>query len=153
MEHGKLGEIDGESIVLHRRPVLRSLIRTERIEPMVDLVKLVMGSDARFIRCALQSGAKAIVVEAFGRGNGTLAVVEGARKAVAAGLPVVVASRCPQGRAKPIYGKGGGKDLAQAGAIFAGDLTGVKVRVLLAVLLGAGAPPEALAERIAAVAG
>jgi L-asparaginase len=153
MEHGKLGEIDGESIVLHRRPVLRSTIRTERIEPAVDLVKLVMGSDARFIRCALRTGAKAIVVEAFGRGNGTLAVVGGVREAVAAGLPVVVASRCPQGRVKPIYGKGGGKDLAEAGAMFAGDLTGVKTRVLLAVLLGAGASQEALAEQIAAAAG
>jgi L-asparaginase len=76
MEHGKLGEIDGERIVLHRRPALRATIPTERIEPGVDLIKLVMGQDARFIRCALQSGARGIVVEGFGRGNATLGVVE-----------------------------------------------------------------------------
>lgn len=153
MEHGKLGEIDGERIVLHRRPVLRATIPTERIEPAVDLIKLVIGSDDRFIRCALQSSAKGIVVEGFGRGNATLAVVEGVRQAVAAGLPVVIASRCPQGRVKPIYGNGGGKDLAVAGAIFAGDLAGVKARVLLAVLLGAGLARKAIAERIAELAG
>jgi L-asparaginase len=153
MEHGKLGEVDGDRVVLHRRPALRTTVPTKRIEPAVDLVKLVMGSDARFIRCALQTGAKGIVVEAFGRGNGTLGVVEAVREAVAAGLLVVIVSRCPQGRVEPIYGKGGGKDLAAAGAIFAGDLTGVKARVLLAVLLGAGLSGATLAERIAELAG
>ncbi|MBV8398082.1 MAG: asparaginase, partial [Acetobacteraceae bacterium] len=153
MEHGKVGEIDGDRILLHRRPALRLTVSTERIEPAVDLLKLVMGSDARFIRFAFQSGAKGIVIEAFGRGNGTTSVVEGVREAIEAGTPVVIVSRCPQGRVKPIYGKGGGKDLAAAGAIFAGDLAGVKARVLLAVLLGAGLSGKGLTERIAELAG
>ncbi len=153
MEHGKLGEIDGDRIVLHRRPALRATIRTERVESSVDLVKLVMGSDARFIRCALQSGAKGLVLEAFGRGNGTLAVLAGVRDAIAAGTPVAVASRCPQGRVKPIYGNGGGGDLAKAGAIFTGDLAGVKARVLLSVLLGAGMSREEMTEKIGELAG
>jgi L-asparaginase len=58
------------------------------------------------------------------------------REAVAQGVPVVIASGCPSGRVEPIYGKGGGKDLADAGAIFAGDLKGPKARLLLMVLLG-----------------
>jgi L-asparaginase len=153
MEHGKLGEIDGERIILHRRPVLRAAFRADRVEPAVDLIKLVMGSDARFIRCAVQSGAKGLVIEGFGRGNATLAVVEGVREAIAAGVPVLVSSRCPQGRVRPIYGNGGGKDLAAAGAIFAGDLSGVKARVLLSVLLGAGMTHERIAATIAELAG
>ena len=153
MEHGKLGEIDGDHIVLHRRPALRATIRTERVEPSVDLVKLVMGSDARFIRCALQSGAQGLVLEAFGRGNATLAVLAGVRDAIAAETPVIVASRCPQGRVKPIYGNGGGRDLDKSGAIFAGDLAGVKARVLLSVLLGAGMSREEIAEKVAELAG
>lgn len=153
MEHGKLGEIDGDRIVLHRRPALRATIATDRIEPRVDLVKLVMGSDARFIRCALETGARGLVLEGFGRGNAPLAVVTGVREAVAAGVPVVVTSRCPQGRVKPIYGNGGGKDLAAAGAIFAGDLTGIKARILLSVLLGAGLPLPAVAAHVAGLAG
>ena len=80
-----------------------------------------------------------LVLEAFGRGNGPAALVPVVRAAVAAGVPVVVTSRCPTGRVEPIYGKGGGKDLADAGAIFAGDLKGPKARLLLMVLLvGAG---------------
>jgi L-asparaginase len=39
-------------------------------------------------------------------------------------VPVVITSRCPSGRVEPIYGNGGGRDLADTGAIFAGDLKG-----------------------------
>jgi L-asparaginase len=153
LEHGKLGEVDGERIVLHRRPVLRATIPTTQVEPAVELIRLVMGSDARFLRCALEGGARGIVLEAFGRGNATRAVVAGVREAVASGIAVVVTSRCPQGRVRPIYGDGGGKDLAEVGAIFAGDLAGVKARVLLSVLLGAGLSPAEVAERVAELAG
>jgi L-asparaginase len=42
-----------------------------------------------------------------------------------------------------MYGRGGGRDLAEAGALFAGDLAGPKARVLLQVALGAGLDPAA----------
>ena len=58
------------------------------------------------------------------------------RRAVDAGVIVVVTSRCPEGRVEPIYGGGGGgRDLKDAGALFAGDLKGPKARILLMVLL------------------
>ena len=67
------------------------------------------------------------------------------REAVAAGVAVVVCSRAPAGRVEPAYGRGGGADLADAGALFAGDLAGAKARILLEVALGAGIDPgEAL---------
>jgi L-asparaginase len=134
-DHGKLGDVDGEHVVIRARPLLRRSFHADSVEPAVDLVRLTMGSDARFIRHALESGAKAIVVEAFGRGNANHEVIAGIREAVAAKTPVVVTSRCPQGRVKPIYGDGGGRDVEAAGAIFAGDLQGPKARVLLSVLL------------------
>jgi L-asparaginase len=135
-EHGKLGEVDRGRVVVHRRPTLRRHFPTERIEPRVDLVKLVMGSDGRFMRCALDSGARGIVLEAFGRGNANHAILGEMEAARARGVPVLVTSRSPQGRVEPIYGDGGGKDVATAGGIFAGDLSGIKARVLLSVLLG-----------------
>jgi len=78
------------------------------------------------------------VVEAFGRGNVSPGALEGIRLCRDAGVPVLITSRCPQGRVQPIYGNGGGKDVAAAGAIFAGDLSGIKARILLSVLVGAG---------------
>ncbi len=152
-EHGKLGEIDGERVIVHRRPTLRRAFAAERIEPRVDLVKLVMGSDGRFVDHAVADGAKAIVLEAFGRGNATLAVVDAVRKAVEKDVLVVVTTRCPQGRVLPVYGNGGGKDLVAAGAVFAGDLSGIKARILLAVLLAGERPRSQVIDLIAALAG
>ena len=74
------------------------------------------------------------------------------RGAVAAGVAVVITSRCPTGRVEPIYGKGGGKDLADAGAIFAGDLKGPKARLLLMVLLSAPETRSHIAEIFAQLA-
>ncbi len=137
-EHGKLGEIDAGQVILQRRPALRRSVRTEAIEDQVDLIRLAMGSDERFMRCALASGARGIVLEAFGRGNVTPALLAPIRDAVRDGVPVLMTSRCPQGRVTPLYGGSGGKGVAAVGAIFAGDLSGIKARVLLALLLGAG---------------
>jgi L-asparaginase/Glu-tRNA(Gln) amidotransferase subunit D len=51
---------------------------------------------------------------------------------------------------EPVYGRGGGKDLAEAGAHFAGDLAGPKARVLLQLAIAAGAN---VAKALAAEAG
>jgi L-asparaginase len=39
---------------------------------------------------------------------------------------------------EPVYGRGGGRDLEDAGALFAGDLAGPKARVLLQIAVAAG---------------
>ncbi|WP_445504275.1 asparaginase [Microvirga sp. G4-2] len=137
-EHGKLGEIDGEVVSIQRRPVLRKQYSALAIEPEIELIKLVIGSNDRYIRWAIANGTKAIVLEGFGRGNATPSVASAASDAVSQGIPVIVTSRCAEGRVKPIYGNGGGKDLVRAGAIFAGDLPGPKARVLASILLGMG---------------
>jgi L-asparaginase len=123
----------------------RERIATDRIEERVDLVTAAVGADARFLRHAVETGAKGIVLEALGRGNVPPAMLEGVREAVAAGVPVVVASRCGAGATSPQYGyEGGGVTLAAAGAIFAGDLTPPKARIKLMVLLGSGADASAI---------
>ena len=109
----------------------------------VDLIRLYAGSDARFVRAAVEPGARAIVLEGTGRGNANDQVVAGVRDAVAHGVPVAVCSRCASGRVEPVYGRGGGRDLADAGALFAGDLAGPKARVLLQIALGARLDPAA----------
>lgn len=143
-EHGKLGEVDDEKVILFRRPILRRTYQATTVVSEIDVVKLVIGSDDRFIRFAACSGAKAIVLEAFGRGNATPSVANAVADIVATGIPVVVTSRCPQGRVRPIYGNGGGSDLQRAGAIFAGDLTTAKARVALSILLGLNLSDEEL---------
>jgi L-asparaginase len=121
----------------------RERIETERIEPRVELVSAYVGCDGGFLRHAVASGVRGLVIEAMGSGNVPPAMLEGVRLAVAAGIPVVVSSRCGDGTTGPRYGyDGGGVTLKDAGAIFAGGLPGPKARIKLMVLLGAGSSGE-----------
>ncbi|RUU32654.1 asparaginase [Mesorhizobium sp. M6A.T.Ce.TU.002.03.1.1] len=151
--HGKLGEIDGTAVSVSRRPILRKTFAANTIEPRVDLISMVLGSDDRLIRLAAASGSRAIVLEGFGRGNATPAVAVAVADIIADGVPVFVASRCGEGRVSPIYGNGGGKDLEKAGAVFAGDLTGPKLRILVSVLLGMGMTLEEMRPELVALGG
>lgn len=135
-DHGALGQVDGAAVVIHRRPALRQSFAVQELETRVHLARLTLGFDCSLIDALLEAGAAGLVIEAFGRGNGPSCLTERLRRAVAMDIPVVIASRCPVGRTQPIYGGGGGgRDLEDAGAIFAGDLKGPKARLLLAVLL------------------
>jgi L-asparaginase len=61
------------------------------------------------------------------------------KDAIAKGVPVVIASRVPNGRVLPNYGfEGGGKTLVGAGAVMADDLSTRKARILLMLLLQSG---------------
>lgn len=152
-DHGKLGEIDGEAISLSRRPVLRKTYAAPKVETDIELIKMVMGASDRAIRFAASSGARAIVIEGFGIGNTTPAVTLSVKDIIAGGTPIIVTSRCSRGRVKPVYGNGGGKDLEAAGAIFAGDLSGPKARILAAVLSGLGQSIEEMRSEFAHIGG
>ena len=91
----------GGTIAMRPDPAGRPLPYPSGPMPTVDLIRLYAGSDARFLRASV---ARAIVLEATGRGNGNEHVVDGVRDAVAAGVPVVVTSRCVAGRVEPLYG-------------------------------------------------
>jgi L-asparaginase len=134
--HGALGCVDGRRVVISRRTSIHLSLSVDKLDKRVDLIRLVLGLDGRPIDLALESGVDGLVVEAFGRGNSTTAVGRAVARASAAGVPVVITSRCPVGRVEPIYGSGGGgRDLEDAGGIFAGDLKGPKARILLTVAL------------------
>jgi L-asparaginase len=143
--YGPIGHVDGESVAFRRLPERRGALDfhpdPHRLETRVDLVRLYAGADARFVHAAVAGGARAIVLEATGRGNANDAVVDGVRTAVAAGVTVVVCSRATAGRVEPAYGRGGGADLEEAGALFAGDLAGPKARILLQLAFGDGIDP------------
>jgi L-asparaginase len=141
--YGPIGHVDARRVSFQRRAERRPALPWPPALAPVDLIRLYAGSDARFLRASLDGGAAAIVLEATGRGNANEQVLEGVYEASAAGVPVAVCSRCVAGGVEPVYGRGGGRDLAEAGALFAGDLAGPKARVLLQVALGAGLDPAA----------
>ena len=139
--HGAVGVVDGEQVVIHRRPQLRVHLRPLGLGKRIALIKAVLGIDDRLLDPIRSSGIDGLVVEAFGRGNVSAELGRGLVRLCGDGVPVIVTSRCPSGRVMPIYGGGGGgRDLEDAGAIFAGDLKGAKARLLLMAALG---DPEA----------
>ena len=140
-----LGRLEAEGLHLTRRPGPRERIVTSRIDARVDLVTACAGADGRFLRHAVATGARGIVIAALGGGNVPPAMLQGVREAVAAGAIVVIATRCGQGSTAPRYGyEGGGVTLRDAGAVFSGELSAPKARVKLMLLLGAGATVETI---------
>ncbi len=141
--YGPLGSVDPDTIVYHRNALYRENVWTDRLETGVDLIKAVAGMDGRYIRASVASGAKAIVIEAFGRGNLPRDIVPDIQEALAKKVLVVIASRTQTGRVLSEYGyEGGGKHLSELGCLLAGDLRGVKVRLKLMALFGKYQDPE-----------
>ena len=152
-DHGALGEVDGAKVVIHRRPLLRRSFKIDHLEDRVDLFRLTLGVDLTGLESAIAQGVDGLVIEGFGRGNGPTRLSELVRRATGKGIPVLITSRCPVGRVEPIYGGGGGgRDLADAGGIFTGDLKGPKARLLLMVLLSNPETKGRIGEIVAALA-
>ncbi|MQA82021.1 MAG: asparaginase [Streptosporangiales bacterium] len=118
----------------HRPPVI-PVDLTQASPPRVDVVSMYVGVDDAPIRAAVAAGAAGIVLAAFGAGNANPAIVGAVRDTVASGVPVLVCSRVQAGPVLPLYGGGGGADLADAGAVFGGDLSPWQARMLLTVAL------------------
>src|SRR6185503_13684218 len=75
-EHGALGEVDGNTVVIHRRPVLRRAFKIDRLEQDVELFRVVLGMDLRGLKAAIERGVAGVVIEGFGRGNGPSRLAE-----------------------------------------------------------------------------
>jgi len=138
-DFGPLGFVDKDRVIATRRPSGREHIAADAVETRVDVIKMYVGADGRFINFAVDDGARALVVEALGRGNVPVAALPAIRRAIDAGLPLVITSRCPRGRVLDTYAyEGAGKQLRRMGAILGGMLPSHKARIKLMLALGAG---------------
>lgn len=97
----------------------------------VDILAAYQGTDSALVDAALAAGADGLVIAAFGSGNaGGLA--PGVRRALAAGIPVVLCTRVAAGRVDARYGGvGGGATLAGLGASSGGALSPAQARMEL----------------------
>ncbi len=150
-DFGPLGFVDKDRVIVMRRPGIsvggREHILTEQAEARVDVIKMFIGADGRFINFAIDDGARALVIEGLGRGNVTMAAVPAIQRAIDAGLPVVITSRCPRGRVLDTYAyEGAGKQLRRMGVILGGMLPSHKARIKLMLALGAGWSVEQIRE-------
>ena len=117
----------------------------------VALLTVTLGDDGRLIGRALGAGYRGIVMECTGGGHAAGWVADRLAGA-AAQVPVVMASRTGAGEMlRQTYDfKGSEIDLLARGLISAGWLDGLKARLLLTLLLMAGADDAAIREAFSA---
>jgi L-asparaginase len=140
--YGPLAMVDRGQIVYHRAPFRAPTLATRRLVGPVDLHTMATGVDDALIRASLARGARGLVIEATGCGNVPPTALPGLRAAIAARIPVVLTSRCPEGPVTPAYGyEGGGQKLRKLGVIFASQLPGPKARLKLMAALGQSSDP------------
>lgn len=143
-DFGFLGTVDDDRVVFARAPLRRQHIPLEgKGMPYVEIVPMYAGADGALVRAATRLGARGIVVQALGLGNVNVSMFEAIQEAITAGVSVVISTRVPNGRVRPVYGfVGGGSTLKSAGAVFADNLSPQKARILLMLALQKSAAPE-----------
>ncbi len=116
----------------------------------VALLTVTLGDDGRLIERALEAGYRGIVIELTGGGHAAHWVADRLAEA-ARRVPVVMASRTGAGEMlRRTYDFTGSEiDLLARGLIGAGWLDGLKARLLLTLLLTAGADDAAIREAFA----
>jgi L-asparaginase len=149
---GAVGRIDSLGLSVRWRPRRPPALPIAAPEPRVHLLECAAGADPAPLRAALGTGAKGLVVAGSGAGNVHRDWEEPIREAVAAGLPVVLTTRCGAGRVLPEYGApGGGAVLHRLGVVPGGELSGRKARIALMFALGAGLDLPAIRSYFAAL--
>jgi L-asparaginase len=146
---GRVGE-DGTAALDRPRGARRSLTPVPTDGARVELVQAGVGSDGAMLDAAVGTGARGVVVAATGAGNTSAGLLAAAERAIADGVAVVLASRCPAGAVSTAYAfPGGGATWVRAGAIPTGTLCAIKARVALALGLGAELGPRDLSALLA----
>ena len=139
---GPIGVVDDGQVIFRRAPLAPSVVLTPAAPATpVDIVHAWAGADARLLDASRAEG-RGIVIAAMGRGNVPPAMVPGIERWIAEEKPVVIASRAQRGRVGETYGyPGGGRRLAELGALFAGSRRPQQARIDLLLALGAGLSP------------
>lgn len=150
LNRGPLGRVVDGVVRLSATRGARRRVGAERAAERVFLVTASVASDGTPIAALHAAGADGFVVAATGAGNTSASLLVAAEAAIADGIPVVLATRCPAGAASDGYAfPGGGATWIRAGAIAAGHLTGEKARIALALGIGAGLDRDGLASLLA----
>jgi L-asparaginase len=139
---GPIGWLSEGAVRIGARPVGRRRLRLDEVaeSPPVALLTFGAGDEGLLAAAVAPAGYRALVVEATGGGHVTARTVEEFER-LAAQMPVVLASRTGAGEVlRRTYSfVGSEEDLARRGVISAGAMTAAHARMLLRMLLAAGA--------------
>lgn len=133
---GPVGIVDNNKVIFYRKGKKGEKLNPKKMDKDVALIKCVAGMDSSYLDFAIEKGFKGIVIEGMGRGNIPPEMVDGVKRAIESNIPVVLVSRCFEGRVFESYGyEGGGKHLMNLGVIFGDNMPGQKARIKLLVAI------------------
>ena len=136
---GYLGLVDGHNVKIYQYPAHDNTYEIEGELPEVDIIKCALGTDAKFIDCAIDHKVAGLVIETMGRGHANDFVAAGVKRAVDAGIKVVITSASDEGDVKVAYDFSCGiSQFEKDGAVNGGSYDSKKARLKLAVMLAAG---------------
>ncbi|MGV1004625.1 MAG: asparaginase [Candidatus Nanopelagicales bacterium] len=121
----------------------------QQIKPRIPVLKMGLEESGRHIAAVAGVGVDAIVLAGAGAGHLTVSMADAAGDVVAAGIPVVLATRQGAGTtAAASYDYPGSEmDCFRRGLIGAGYLSPVKARILLIVLTALGSSMAQIKEQ------
>lgn len=143
---GPLGVVHEAGPVIDRRPAWERHVVGPAAAGPVDVVVMTLGCGADQLVASLERGVRGVVIAGYGGGRVHPDCLDPIARAVAGGVPVVIA---PRGGAAgymddPYDYPGAHTSLRERGCIFAHDLTPAKARLKLMVALGNEMAPEAV---------
>ena len=110
----------------------------EGLSARIALVPMVIGDDGRMLDLT-RPDHDGVVVVTFGSGNIPPGAVTALGRWIEERKPVVLATRCPQGKVSPVYAfDGGGARLSAMGALPAGPRVASQARMELMIAISAG---------------
>jgi L-asparaginase len=136
-QEGLIGTVIFGDMLFFHKPSGRNTVNSEfsiqgvKALPRVDIVYVCADVSTDLIDLMVKAGAKGIVIAGVGDGNMNAGTLEAAKRATAAGIPVVRASRVPIGA---VLIKGEIVD-ADYGTVSSDELNPQKARVLLMLSL------------------
>jgi L-asparaginase len=151
---GPLGRVERDRVVVLRRRAGTRHVETTRAAERVALITAHVALDRQLVDGLIDglmaSGVDGLVIEATGAGNTSADLLEAAKRAISAGMPVALTTRVPAGQATDAYAfPGGGATWVRAGALLTGHLGGPKARIALSLGIGAGLDRAGLAALLA----
>ena len=150
---GPLGHVIEGAPRLRVQPAerIRPTLQPRPGDAPVALIRMSLGDDGRLLREVPALGYRGVVIEGMGAGHVPAPIAPIVSDLVQS-LAVVLASRVHTGPTfTSTYGFAGSEtDLLRRGAVAAGDLSGLKARLLLSLLLRGNADRDAIARAFAA---
>lgn len=136
---GYLGTVDASDVKIYQYPAQSETYEVSKELPEVDIIKCALGTDAKFIDCAIEHEVSGLVIETMGRGHANESIAMGVKRAIDAGIKVVITTASDDGDVRIVYDFAGGiSEFEKLGALNGGSYDSKKARIKLAVMLSAG---------------